>query len=137
MVKLPTRLRFTTTIQSIDLACEIGNNVDVIAIGNGRMHTTDKIKAPILQYTELKTTSCQDDFPKQASFPGVMCAIGEEKRSVCLGDSGGPLINYMNKLVGLTSFGYKSECELGVSSGFTRIPAYIEWIQQKTGIGCK
>ena len=78
---------------------------------------------------------------------GHICAGGEQRKDICTGDSGGPLIiSRFNKtskellspggdspmvLVGITSFGPKSECGTGIPSGFTRVSHYEEWIKSK------
>jgi len=49
-------------------------------------------------------------------------------QGVCQGDSGGPLY-YNNVLVGITSFTNAAGCGLsGPQNGFTRVSAYISWI---------
>lgn len=79
------------------------------------MNTTDKALAPILQWAPLKTIGmmeCVPQFPFLLLRKSVICARGEEQRSTCRGDSGGPLISKKDKtLVGLTSFGRaEGEC---------------------------
>lgn len=123
------------------MACSSGNNLDVVAIGNGLMHDSDKTIAPTLQYTSLKTVSmikCLPSFPFLLFRKNVICVKGEQKRSACRGDSGGPLISAEKKtLVGLTSFGSGFGCELGSPQGFTKVSAHLPWIKQVTGLDCQ
>lgn len=102
---LPSPVQFSDVIQPIDLACSSSANVDVFAIGNGSMHPKEKNVASTLQYAHMKTISnikCSIFVPKAASRKSVICAQGEEKQSICHGDSGGPLIG--SNLIGITSF---------------------------------
>jgi secreted trypsin-like serine protease len=50
------------------------------------------------------------------------------------GDSGGPLTigDKEKKLIGIVSSG--KECEKGLHTLFTRVPFYLDWINEKTGI---
>ena len=139
LIKLPSPVNFTKVIQPITLSCKSSNWVGVTAIGNGYM--LNKNRAPILQYADkLKTISlflCVFNYPKVAFRTGIMCAVGLDESSVCMGDSGGPLIdNDSNKLVGITSFGPAHGCDFGLAQAFTRVSAYTKWIEKKTGIKC-
>lgn len=49
------------------------------------------------------------------------------------GDSGGPL-NYNGVTIGITSFGASAGCEAGYPDAFTRVSAYLDWIQTQTGV---
>ncbi|XP_037944364.1 brachyurin [Teleopsis dalmanni] len=66
-----------------------------------------------------------------------ICTDGKGGRGSCDGDSGGPLTylyNNVTYLIGLTSFGSASGCEIQYPSVFTRITTYLSWIEKKTGI---
>lgn len=112
--------------------------MDAVAIGNGLMHDSDKTIAPTLQYTSLKTVSiakCLPSFPFLLFRKNVICVKGQEKRSACRGDSGGPLIAADSRaLIGLTSFGSAMGCELGLPQGFTRVSSHLPWITEVSGI---
>lgn len=121
MIKLDSPVEFSDVIQPIHFPCSTtSNGVDVIAIGNGLMHTKDVNIAQTLQYTELKTVSllkCLPYHPFMAFRETIICSKGEEKKSTCAGDSGGPLIENQN-LVGITSAGSALfGCERGVPQG--------------------
>lgn len=109
LIKLPAPVEFSDTIKPVKLACESNRALDVTAIGNGLMHTDDRQLAPILQYVDLKTISlgeCLPNFPFLIFRKSVICARGQQQKSACRGDSGGPLISEKTKnLIGLTSFG--------------------------------
>lgn len=122
LVKLQTPVEFSDVIKPIAFACSsISNDKDVIAIGNGITKDSDQTMPPILQYTQLKTMSrlsCLKSFPFLIFRGSVVCVKGEERRSACSGDSGGPLITPDNTLIGLTSFGSARGCEKGYPQVF-------------------
>ena len=43
-------------------------------------------------------------------------------------DSGGPIINAEQELVGIVSFGSSAGCAAGVPDGYARVSSYNEWI---------
>ncbi|XP_037818448.1 brachyurin-like [Lucilia sericata] len=58
-------------------------------------------------------------------------------KATCNGDSGGPLAYFVDdhyELIGIVSFGFSLGCDLGWSSGFTRVTSFLPWIYLKTGI---
>lgn len=128
-------------IKPIPFACASApSDTNAIAIGNGFTNDSDRKVPPILQYTELKTISklsCLFTWPSLILRQGVVCAKGEEHRSVCNGDSGGPLITTNNSLIGLASFGSTKGCESGYPQVFTLISFYQQWIKEVAGVDCK
>nr|AAL67441.1 collagenolytic serine protease [Paralithodes camtschaticus] len=62
-----------------------------------------------------------------------ICIDSTGGRGTCNGDSGGPL-NYGGTTVGITSFGASAGCEAGYPDAFTRVSAYLDWIQANTGV---
>lgn len=138
---MPESASFSDVIKPISYACSSpSDGIDVIAIGNGITSDDAQIVAPILQYAEMKTTtllSCVKLFPSLLFRKSVICVQGEEQRSVCHGDSGGPLIAPKRSLIGLTSFGSEKGCQDNAPQIFTRIFSYSKWIQEVTGVECK
>lgn len=140
MIKLPKPVEFSDAIQPVNLACSsTNNNVNVIAIGNGLVHTKADDIAPILQYASMRTVSkerCSQYIPIPPFRKSIICAKGIENQSVCRGDSGGPLIDASNlNLVGIASFGsHLNNCN-GPQS-FTHVPKYIQWIEDIAGVAC-
>lgn len=133
---------FNDVIKPISFACSppSDSGLDVIAIGNGGRKNFDTIMPRTLQYTELKTIStlsCLRTFPFLVFRRSVVCVKGEDLRSVCNGDSGGPLISSSNSLIGLTSFGSRKGCEEGDAQVFTGISKYAEWIKEVSGVECR
>lgn len=62
----------------------------------------------------------------------VVCAAAPGRKT-CSNDSGGPLVNATNQLVGLVFAGGKSCSDDGVPGVYTRVGAYLPWITQETG----
>ena len=62
----------------------------------------------------------------------VVCAAAPGRKT-CSNDSGGPLVNTSNQLVGIVSGGGKSCANDGVPGVYTRVGAYLPWITQVTG----
>ena len=62
----------------------------------------------------------------------VVCAAAPGRKT-CSNDSGGPLVNSANQLVGIVSGGGKSCADDGVPGIYTRVSAYLPWITQTTG----
>lgn len=134
-------MKSSDVIKPIPFTCSLApGGTDAIAIGNGFTNDSDKKVPPILQYTELKTMSrfsCVLKWPSLILRQSVVCAKGEEHRSVCNGDSGGPLIAASNKsLIGVASFASAKGCESGYPQVFTRISYYQKWIKEVAGIDC-
>lgn len=90
------------------MACSESENLDVIAIGNGRHDQSSQDFASTLLYTSLKTISnfrCWISYPSFVSYRKTgFCAHGEENRCVRAGDLGTPLISANERtLVGVKS----------------------------------
>lgn len=131
-------------IEPIPFECSsTPSETDAIAIGNGFTNDSDKKVPPILQYTELKTMSrfsCVLKWPSLILRQSVVCAKGEDHRSVCNGDSGGPLISNQKSyksLIGVASFASTKGCESGYPQVFTRISYYQKWIKEVAGVDCQ
>ncbi|MGL5838571.1 MAG: S1 family peptidase [Sphingorhabdus sp.] len=62
----------------------------------------------------------------------VVCARAPGRKT-CSNDSGGPLINGSKQLVGIVSAGGTSCAGDGVPGVYTRVAAYLPWINQVTG----
>src|SRR5258708_6957221 len=93
LVRLPKPVEVSDVIQPISFACSSENGEDVIAIGNGKTTDNATTPSPILQYTELKAVSrlsCLRHFPFLIFRNSIICVKGEEHKSGCHGDSGGP-----------------------------------------------
>lgn len=104
-----------------------------IAIGWGQTSDSESSLSDNLRWGEsfIETNSECSSY-----FPGIitanhLCATGVGGRSICHGDNGGPIIVQHNDefmQVGVASFVH-SVCETGYPGVFTRLTAYLDWIQ--------
>ena len=85
----------------------------------------------------VSSETCQIIYTYDMSlFDRIICAGGMEGRDTCIGDSGGPLMKKVEEdyqtnwyLFGITSYGpYKCGSE-GRPSIYTKVSAYMDWIQ--------
>lgn len=60
-------------------------------------------------------------------YEGTLCAIAEKGQGACYGDSGGPLVS-SGHLIGVVS--WAKPCALGLPDGYTRVSAFLPWIQK-------
>lgn len=132
LIKLPSPVDFSDTIQPIPLACSSQSDTDVIAVGNGLTRSTNINNPPILLYTHLRTVGmfkCLRTFPFLIFRTSVICAEGNEKNSICFGDSGGGLSTVdTNKLVGITSFVKGMGCEEGFPQGMIQYTSLLLFV---------
>lgn len=107
-------MEFTPHIQPVRLPteCELAENISVIIMGNGKTQIESSV-SPQLQHALLTTIPfeiCHKAYPFVLSHKLIICAIDQENvgrfmSSVCLGDSGSPLVKADGTLIGVTSFG--------------------------------
>ncbi|CAH0587903.1 unnamed protein product [Chrysodeixis includens] len=134
-------------------AVSFNNNIQVVPLPtNADINLTfDGFSGLITGYG--KTTDAQNSFPAttslhQTTVPIItnavcqrsfsvkidgshVCTSGSGGKGTCEGDSGGPLtIVRRNQriLAGVVSFGPDSGCQAGSPSVFTRVTAYLSWI---------
>jgi hypothetical protein len=96
------------------------------AVGFGTTETGSH-SIPLMEAEVLRVPDSQCYFDPSI----VLCALNTEPfRTVCSGDSGGPLIDIGTKsLVGIVAFG--PGCDKSRPSGYTRVSAYFDWLQQE------
>lgn len=139
LIQLPDFIRFSEIIQPIALSNvhEIEDYTEVIAIGSGHIDSTQE-NAKVLQWAPLDTIPmeiCSKFYKFVGSSESVFCAVSEQNRSVCVGDSGGPLIRKDdNKLMGVASFARVDDYSANWPQGFTKVSAYFGWISNITGL---
>lgn len=146
LIQLPHSVEFTETIRPITLEknciSNLEDSIDVIAIGNGILNETSRQLSPILQWAPLKTISldkCRLSHPFIFYRKSVVCANSiNPNRSVCKGDSGGPLIHSTETgddiLVGISSFIHLDGCDQQYPQVFSKIWFYCRWITEITDI---
>lgn len=141
LVKLSQKIDFTDRIKPALLPTtkETFEGQDVIASGWGLKSSGDQNVASELQWAPMHIISYADCVQIYSSLivrESTICAQGNKKESVCNGDSGGPLVLKSDNrtLIGVTSFGSSTGCDMGIPQGFSRITSFLQWIEDTTGI---
>ncbi|XP_066144714.1 uncharacterized protein [Euwallacea fornicatus] len=139
IIKLNMSVQVNDYVQTIELVSGDETFVGYEGTVTGWGITSDSQKAitDILRYESnpiLSNDACKS---VDVNYDGViqdthLCLSGEDNKSICEGDSGGPL-TAGNVQVGITSFNYQS-CEAGKPSVFTRISEFTQWIQDNSDV---
>nr|AAC36149.1 chymotrypsinogen-like protein [Plodia interpunctella]AAC36150.1 chymotrypsinogen-like protein [Plodia interpunctella] len=135
------RVSFTNNIQSIpipDLADINHNFAGASAVvsgygktsdGQGSFPTTTSLHQTTVQV--ITNAVCQKSF--DITLHGShLCTNGQGGVGSCDGDSGGPLTTIRNNrrtVIGVVSFGLGDRCQSGYPSVYTRVTAFLTWIQ--------
>lgn len=103
-----------------------------ISCGWGQLNFTSETSL-LLRYVELKTISnevCHIMYTPVDILIGLqhICSLAKIDHGVCLGDSGGPLINLEEKQIGIVSF--VRPCAVGFPDAYTRISHFLPWINE-------
>ncbi|XP_072946646.1 collagenase-like [Epargyreus clarus] len=126
---------FNNNINRINLpagaATYVGTNA--VAIGFGR--TGDSAAAAGNQnlnhvtLTVISNDECRRNFGNVIA--STLCTSGAGGRSICSGDSGGPLMIGGPTLIGVTSFGSAAGCQRGFPAGFARVTSFVAWLRAR------
>ncbi|XP_038222178.1 collagenase-like [Zerene cesonia] len=135
-----SRVEYNNNIQAIPLptAADVNNNfAGVTATVTGYGKTSDaQTSFPTttsLHHIDLKVITnavCQKSFPINI-HGSHLCTDGSGRVGTCEGDSGGPLtavVNNKRTLIGIVSFGLADSCQSGTPSVYTRVTAFLTWI---------
>lgn len=139
LIKLPTPIQISETVQPIKLSnnCESNENVDVIVVGNGEITKTSGF-SDVLQWAPLRTISmvrCRRVFPVFLFNHAVLCAKSGLRQSVCRSDNGGPLVRTKdNVLIGITNYVNDIISKYEMPQTFQYVIPYHRWITRHTGL---
>ncbi|XP_065360063.1 brachyurin-like [Calliphora vicina] len=144
LIKLPVPVEFNDLIQPATLPKMDGKystyEGDLVwASGWGRDSDAATAVSPVLRYIEapvLKQSTCKTYYLGSVTDK-MICIKSVDKKSTCNGDSGGPLVykeGGVNYVIGATSFGIALGCEKGWPGVFTRVTAYLDWIEEISGV---
>ncbi|RZB40525.1 brachyurin, partial [Asbolus verrucosus] len=140
LINLPETLRFNDYINGIALpSAAVPDNTITTAIGWGQ--TDDEISGPVDDLNKvilvtLANEHCKYTYGDQIT-ENMVCADGLYNEGTCIGDIGGPLIQYQNGEavhIATASFLSFNGCESIDPSGFTRTFSYLDWIKNVTNI---
>ncbi|CAF4956064.1 unnamed protein product [Pieris macdunnoughi] len=136
-----SRVQFTNNIQAIPLPSisDVNNafaGVTATATGYGKTKDSQSgfPKTTQLHHVNLKILTnavCQRSFSDVTIHGSHLCTDGSQRVGTCEGDSGGPLTTIVNNkrmLIGIVSFGLGDGCERGTPSVYTRVTAFLTWI---------
>nr|ADT80825.1 serine protease 55 [Mamestra configurata] len=142
MINLPRAVGNTANISPIALPSgnELNNQFNgatATASGFGRTRDGASVSGALshVNLPVITNAVCRQYLPYQILVQSSnICTSGANGRSICHGDSGGPLIvnsNGRRILVGVTSFGSMRGCQTGAPDAFARVTSYISWINQR------
>uniref|UniRef100_A0A1L8EG51 Putative trypsin n=1 Tax=Haematobia irritans TaxID=7368 RepID=A0A1L8EG51_HAEIR len=144
VIKLPVSVVFNDRIQPASLPKKNGQYASyegeyVWASGWGRDSDAATGVTQFLRYIQVpvvKKSTCNNFFFGMITDKQI-CISGKDGKSTCNGDSGGPLVykeGETNYVIGATSFGIALGCEKGWPGVFTRVTAYLDWIEEVSGV---
>ncbi|XP_038206360.1 collagenase-like [Zerene cesonia] len=133
-------VNFNNNIRAIALASGSNQYVGVTATAAGFGRTGDSASGDItnnqpLRHVNLPVISnaeCARVFGSTTVIASTLCVSGANGRSICTGDSGGPLTINNNGLlvIGITSFGPQG-CQRGLPAGFARVTSFQSWFRAR------
>ncbi|KAK3875359.1 hypothetical protein Pcinc_019769 [Petrolisthes cinctipes] len=135
VIRLPSPVSFDANINAVSLPSSdptVGTIVTPSGWGrdsDNALGITDKLRQ--VDVPTLGTAECDAVYGIVTDNQICIDALGG--KGTCNGDSGGPL-NYNGVTLGITSFGSSAGCEAGYPDAFTRVTAYLDWIQAQTGV---
>ncbi|XP_023299985.2 brachyurin-like [Lucilia cuprina] len=144
LIQLPEPVVYNDYIKNIQLPKLLGPYysyaADIARIsGWGKTSILSPGLTNILRYADV---CVQPNFICEIEYLGAItasniCTHSLLLKATCDGDTGGPLAYFAGdhyELIGIASFDFILGCELGWSSGFTRVTSFVEWIYINTGI---
>lgn len=142
LINLPFKVTYTDFIRAValpkkQLVYPLLHNDFVVATGWGKDRDNGQVTLALnfVELTTMKNTNCVRYYHPGVVKPNNICASTAGGKGTCAGDSGGPVVSRTkNYLIGVVSFGPNNGCLKGIPVAFTRVHAYIDWIQSKTGI---
>ncbi|MBD1390348.1 serine protease [Neiella sp. HB171785] len=112
----------------------LANGDDLLVLGWG---DTEEQQSPVNQLMQatvayVEPQQCRSEFNRTGVdiTDNMLCAGGNNSADTCFGDSGGPLLNPLNQIFGITSWGI--ECGGRFPSGYARVASYLQWIDETT-----
>ncbi|CAD7703848.1 unnamed protein product [Ostreobium quekettii] len=125
-----------TALARLDPDLELEEGFNVTAAGFGKI-SNNQVASRFQKTERLSVMTLEEcgaifglDFPDT-----LLCAIDRVNGSdVCQGDSGGPLLTRDREtIVGVVTFGPRDCQAVEVPSAYTRVSAYMDWIEARGG----
>ncbi|XP_067647284.1 collagenase-like [Eurosta solidaginis] len=142
LIRIPA-VTYTNAIQPVRLPPRASSyptyeGETVVMAGWGRIVANATAGSQTLQFANFKVISneaCTAVYGESLIFAGKLCTATTNKVSICAGDSGGALVlTSSNIQIGIASFNTAEGCDVELPNGYTRIPHYLDWIKDKTGL---
>ncbi|XP_053684521.1 brachyurin-like [Sabethes cyaneus] len=144
-VRLASPVVFNDVVQPIDLPALSDSRTfaGMTGIISGFGRTSDETGSPasnVVMYTSnpiLTNADCQSSWNAIIIQAQNICLSGDGGRSVCNGDSGGPLAvreDGRSLQVGIASFVHATGCASGFPAGFVRVSHYLSWIAENSDV---
>ncbi|XP_037809752.1 collagenase-like [Lucilia sericata] len=141
LIELPEELEFTDNIQPIAMvsSAKASNNfINDKAIITGFGVTENSVFSDFLLWTilEIVNNSVCDRVYITEMSDTEMCVISGSNMSACTGDFGGALVwkNENDEMVQIGIFSFFKDSCLETPTGFTRVPSYLDYIKNITGL---
>lgn len=141
LIYLEYTVVFSATILPIVMpkSCNYFEYNHGVVMGFGIIDTTNNRLPELLKWMDIKTIAqneCEQLFPFVRKRYEISCAVGDGPGSICLGDSGSPLVRDPDgELLGVShSVNYPNGCVPGTPQTFTLIHPYLKWISEETGL---
>ncbi|KAK2150171.1 hypothetical protein LSH36_419g00023 [Paralvinella palmiformis] len=143
LIKTSKKIVFNEYVKPICLPganTQLSINSDVEIAGWGVTEDDLTSASEIVQKANMKLASlslCQRTYGSRIVNDDMLCVTdgyGDNIRSACSGDSGGPLMLRSNDVmygVGITSFGSATGCAAGDPVVYIDVSKYINWINEK------
>lgn len=115
----------------------VGSTAEVY--GDGIVHDGDSHVSPVVNKIDTNVVAngvCAEYYGTGVSGASVICLHGNDNKSTCSGDSGGPLLTSVQGKrlqIGTTSFGSSLSCEIGAPTGSFRVACATSFIKEVTG----
>ncbi|MPC25441.1 Collagenase [Portunus trituberculatus] len=141
LLKLERPVEFSDTIRPICLpprslsVSPEGARVEIAGWGNDESGTKSNV-LKVLKRLGMSWETCKAWFPKYIT-QHHFCTHGRDRRHICVGDSGGPVMVEVEgrlALLGVTSFTATASCNGTKPDGHISVPHFLDWIEQETGI---
>ncbi|XP_019563945.2 brachyurin-like [Aedes albopictus] len=144
-VRLSAPAVFNEFVQPIDIPAlsDTRTFAGMTGIISGFGRTSDETGSPASDVVMYSSNPILTNADCAASWNSILigaqniCLSGAGGRSVCNGDSGGPLAvqdSGRSLQVGIASFVHVNGCASGMPSGFVRVSHYLQWIADNSDV---
>ncbi|XP_058120815.1 brachyurin-like [Anopheles ziemanni] len=138
VVRLDSPITFNARVQPVRLpgrsdTRQFGGVMGTVS-GFGRTSDATQATSAVVRYTTnpvMTNADCIARWNTALIQPQNVCMSGDNGRSACNGDSGGPLAvqDGGSLQIGIVSFGSAAGCSIGMPSVYARVSFFLGWIE--------